>query len=97
MPKYELVVRDEAKLEIKDHVDWLNGRKFGLGDAFLEELDEYLHYIKAYPLHYQKRYKSYRQAVLKKFPYVIIYIVKASDVIVFSVFATRMNPDEKPR
>ena len=94
---YELVIYDRAKQDIIDSFDWYENKIAGLGNRFIDEVERELNYIKSFPEHYQIKYKStYRQAVLRKFPYLIIYEVLKRKVVILSVFPARENPKKKP-
>jgi hypothetical protein len=38
----------------------------------------------------------YHEAVVRRFPFVIIYRVEETEIIVLSVFKTPQDPDKKP-
>ncbi len=94
--KYELIIKQEANLEIIESYLFYETKSKGLGERFLENLDFYFERIQNFPEHYQTKRKPYREAVVKKFPFVIIYEVIENEVIVYAVFHSSRNPDEKP-
>lgn len=47
------------------------------------------------PYLFQRRYKHYREAVLKKFPYYVVYEIIGNTVIVQSFFHSSRNPKKK--
>ena len=94
--KYELIIRDEAELEIIEAVKYYESKQIGLGKRFLSHLKIYLKRIQTYPEHFYIKRNPYREAVLKKFPYLIIFELSENKVIVFSVFNTYQNPIKKP-
>ncbi len=71
---YKLLITKKAKQDIIDGFYWYESKSDGLGSRFVEEVEKTLSYVQLYPLHYQIKYKKiFREAVLKSFPYVIIY------------------------
>ena len=94
--KYELIIRDEAELDIIEAVKYYESKQIGLGKRFLSHLKLYLKRIQTYPEHFYIKRNPYREAVLKKFPYLIIFEFSENKVIVFSVFNTYQNPIKKP-
>lgn len=76
--------------------EYYEGNKTGLGKRFLNVLDYYFDRIQKYPEHYQIKTKPYREAVIKDFPFVLIYEIEETRVIVYAVFNTWKNPKTKP-
>ena len=94
---YKLNVWEEAKSDIINGYKWYEEKRFGLGKEFANEVEQVLEYIEKYPEHYQIKYrKKYREAVLKRFPYLIIYEIIKNEVVVYSVFPSKDNPNKKP-
>ena len=93
--KYNLIIRDEADEETIESAIWYEKQRDGLGQEFLEEVENSLNTIFNYPLHYQKISKRFRQIPLKRFPFVILFEVAKNLVIVYSVFHTSRNPKKK--
>ena len=94
--KYELIIRDEAELDIIEATKYYEKQQTGLGTKFLEQLEQYLEKIQIYPELFQIKRPPYREAFIKKFPYLIIYEFIENKVVVYAVFNTRQNPDKKP-
>lgn len=94
--KYSLEIKEEAVLDIKEAYLYYEEQKAGLGNRFLETLESYLERVQKYPEHYQIKKKPYREAFIKKFPYIIIYEIEGDKVIVYAVFNTWRNPSKKP-
>lgn len=95
--KLELIIRDEAELEIIEASVYYEKQQVGLGKLFLGHLQTYLDRIQTYPEHFSVKRKPYREAFIKKFPYLIIYEITKEKVIVYSVFNTWQNPEKKKK
>jgi len=95
--KYELIIRNEAELEITEASIYYETRQVGLGKRFLAHLQVYLDRIQTYPEHFSIKRKPYREAFIKKFPYLIIYEITKGKVIVYSVFNIWQNPEKKKK
>ena len=93
---YELEIKKEVFLDIKDAYDYYEFRKKGLGIRFINTLEIYLERVQKYPYHYQIKRKPYREARVKDFPFIIIYEIENNSIIVYSVFNTSRNPNKKP-
>ncbi|MDX5477197.1 MAG: hypothetical protein LPJ98_01975 [Cyclobacteriaceae bacterium] len=48
---YKIKLLQEARLDIKEIIEWYNGEKRGLGKRFYGSLKSKLNYIRKYPLH----------------------------------------------
>lgn len=94
--KYLLEIKEEAFFDIKEAHFYYEEKRIGLGNLFLNTLETYLERIQKYPKQYQIQRKPYREAFLKKFPYLIIYEIEGNKIIVYAVFNTSKNPNKKP-
>lgn len=92
---FKLVIKEKAKLEIIEAFLYYEGKQSGLGDYFLDHLDSYFKWIKNYPFHFSEKRAPFREAVVKRFPYIIIFEVMGSEVIVYSIFNSWQNPSKK--
>ena len=93
--KYSLVIRDKAFSELEDAYSWYEQQQKGLGELFLSEFKEYSKIIQSSPESFEKKYKDFRELLLKTFPYFIVYQIDKNTVVVFSVFHTSRNPKRK--
>ena len=94
--KYVLEIKEEAVFDIKEAYLYYEEQKIGLGNRFLDTLETYIERVQKNPEHYQVKRKPYREAFIKDFPYLIIYEIEASKVIIYAVFNTWKNPNKKP-
>lgn len=94
---HKLDILYQVEIEIIDGFNWYENKQSGLGGNFVEEVERTIKYIEKYPNHYQIKYRNkYREAVLRKFPYVIIYEIIENTIVIFSVFPSKDSPSKKP-
>lgn len=93
----KITFTDDAKADIANAFEWFENKQPELGDRFLNNLDNCIESIKLHPKAHQIVYKKYRQAIVFKFEFVVIYKLYADKIIVFSVFHTAQNPTKKIR
>jgi hypothetical protein len=93
--KYSLEVKQEANLETIQVYLYYEEKRTGLGEEFLEHLDAYFDRIVANPKHFPEKRKPYREAFIKRFPFLIIYEIEKNKVIVYSVFNTWQDPKKR--
>ena len=94
---YILEVKDAANIEITEAYLYYEEKRTGLGEEFLEHLDAYCDRITTNPNHLSKKREPYREAFIKRFPFLIIYEVTKKKIIVYSVFNTWKNPKKKKK
>lgn len=89
---FNLELHELAEAELWEAVDWYDSKKNRLGKLFARELQEIMQSIRKHPTRFPKIHKEIRKAVLKKFPYVVIYEILNDTVFVLSIFHTSRNP-----
>ena len=94
--KYELEIKHEAFLDIKEAYLYYEERKKDLGKRFIDTLENYMDRVQKHPEHYQIKRNPYREVYIKDFPYLIIFGIEERKVIVYAVFNTCKNPHHKP-
>ena len=72
-------------------------KQHGLGVRFEKETDHLMKKLESNPYLFQRKYKHYREAVYKRFPYFIVYEIIDSTVIIHSFFNAKRNPKRKLR
>lgn len=92
---YSLIIKPQAVATARDAYQWYEKQREGLGDMFLSALDIGLKTIQSAPTANAKVKKNYRQARLNRFPYVIIYELIRSEIVVLTIFHTKRNPRQK--
>jgi plasmid stabilization system protein ParE len=89
---YALVFRPEVREEINEAYNWYESQKIGLGDEFLDCVDEILNRISQMPESYAVVYKDIRRVIVRRFPYAVYYRVVSSRVIVTAIFHSKKDP-----
>jgi plasmid stabilization system protein ParE len=89
---YALVFRPEVCEELNEAYHWDESQEPGLGDEFLDCVDEMLNRICQMPESYAVVYRDVRRAVIRRFPYAVYYRLLSSRVIVTAIFHGRRDP-----
>ncbi|HCR74905.1 MAG TPA: plasmid stabilization system [Chryseobacterium sp.] len=92
---YEIIIQEEAGLEILEAYIYYGNAQKGLGEKFMKQLNKYFVRIQNHPKHFEIK-KNYREAFVQKFPYLIIFDIIDNKIIILSVFNTHQNPTKKP-
>lgn len=96
MGKFQIVILDKAFQEIKNARDFYENNQINLGTSFTKEVFSILEILESNPLLFPVKFNNIREAVVKKFPFVIVFeVLTNNEIIVFSVFHFRRNPDGK--
>jgi plasmid stabilization system protein ParE len=89
---YVLVFRPEVRAELKETYTWYESQQLGLGDEFIDCVDEMLSRICLMPEAYAVVYRDVRRAVVQRFPFAVYYRIVSSRVIVTAIFHGRRDP-----
>jgi plasmid stabilization system protein ParE len=96
MKKFQIVILEKAFQEIENARDYYENNQLNLGTSFTNEVFSILEILESNPLLFPVKFENIREAVIKKFPFVVIFEVLPNDeIIVLSVFHFRRNPEDK--
>ena len=90
--KYEIVVQSEAIIEIQEAFEWYEHKRVGLGYEMIEEVEESFERLSKNPHNYSVTNDKYRKVIISRFPYLIVFEIEASKVIVIALRHIRQNP-----
>jgi plasmid stabilization system protein ParE len=89
---HRILFRPEAEAELREAVDWYESRGKGLGAEFLRALDAAIAGIDRYPLASPLVFGDCRRAVLRKFPYTVIYTAREDKILILACMHGRRDP-----
>lgn len=89
---YRLVVRRQAKADIRKAARWYESQRAGLGRAFVQQIDALLDRVRLNPMQYQVVHREVRRAIPRRFPYGVFYRIDGEDVLVFAVVDLHRDP-----
>jgi len=92
---YALEITELAEIEYIEIYHFYRNITAQLGNKFELETETIFEKIQNNPFLFQRKFKHYREAVYKKFPYVIIYEIIDKTVIVHSFFPAKRQPSKK--
>ena len=93
MKPYKVILTLRARQDIQETIKWYNSRQRGLGRKFHAFLKLAISTIKASPF-YEVRYAEIRCFKIKRFPYLIHFIVEQDTVYVLAVICTHRDPEK---
>jgi len=82
-----------ALLEVSQAAEFYEERVAGLGADFLDEVDAAIDRILQFSEAWGRLGRNYRRCSLRRFPYLIIYIIEPTrDILIVSVFHQSREP-----
>ena len=88
----EVVIQPEAEDDLREAYLWYEARRTGLGDAMMDEADLAFKRIVDAPARPRALHRGSRRFPLRRFPYVVIYLLRGDRVYVLGVLHERRNP-----
>lgn len=86
--QYKLEVKEHAMKQIREAFLYYESLANGLGEKFLQSWENTAIQVELNPFGFQKKYKNFRQALFKNFPYVIMFEIDKSLIIVYTIIHT---------
>ncbi|MBX2904959.1 MAG: type II toxin-antitoxin system RelE/ParE family toxin [Taibaiella sp.] len=92
-----ITLHSNAVDELKNAVEWYTSKQNGLGGDFLDAVDQKLSQIALRPEAYSKKNSNFREAVLSRFPYVVIFHFHKlkKEVMVVAIHHTSRRPRKR--
>jgi plasmid stabilization system protein ParE len=87
----KVILRPEAEAELAEAIDWYESRGKGLGADFMRAVDAAMAAIERNPEQYQIVNGQVRRAVLRRFPYGLIYVASQHEITVLACFHGRRD------
>lgn len=88
----KLVVQPPAELDLVEARDWYEARRRGLGVEFLAAIDGVLGRIERHPFMYPDVHRGTRRAVVRRFPYLVYFVVDEESIRVVACLHVRRRP-----
>ncbi|GGB74354.1 hypothetical protein GCM10007424_12830 [Flavobacterium suaedae] len=93
--KHKVTFTSRANNDVLIAFEYYESSQKDLGNYFLDSLENSIISIDNNTEIYKFIHKSFQQAKVKRFPYVIIFECKDKEIIILSVFNTYQNPIKK--
>ncbi len=87
-----VIVRPEAQADLLAARRWYEEQRSGLGEAFVDCVEEVLARIAQMPEFYEVALRGVRRGKMRRFPYVVYYRVLADRIEVIAVLHGSRNP-----
>lgn len=87
-----VIVEDEGRDEVREACAWYEDRQAGLSLDFIEELDATFGAIGDRPGSFPIVARNARRALVRRFPYLVLFVELDDQVAVIGVFHTARDP-----
>ena len=89
------VLRGIAAQEFDDSIAYYGGKQEGLGEKFRAVIEQLFQRIADHPERFPQVQGEVRRAVvIRRFPFVIHFLVEPGRIVILSVFHTSREPDQ---
>jgi plasmid stabilization system protein ParE len=88
-----LTVLATAAFEMDAAFAWYEQRQRGLGTDFIRACDAAFSSIARIPQAYREVRPRVRRALLRRFPYMVFFVVESERVVIIGVVHVRQSPD----
>ena len=85
--------QQEARREVMAAFAWYEGQQKGLGLGFLLALEATLERVRRLPQGHESVGKRTRKALVRRFPYGVLFAVEPEGIVVTAVFDCRRDRD----
>ena len=89
---YRLVVQPEAEADLDEAYLWYEKQRRGLGRELIECVEAVFERIRETPELHPVVHRNVRHTLVKRFPYVVCYVLEEDQVDVVAVFHGHRNP-----
>lgn len=92
-PELRLVLRSGTVADIQAAFGWYESQRIGLGSEFLAAVEQTLGSISEHPLRYRVVSGNTRHALVRRFPYRVLYRAVGDEILVIACFHAMRDPE----
>lgn len=98
---FAIVIQKEAQADVLQAFNYYEDKQLGVGEKFLEALQDRLRQVAVNPTHFgyigEDPKRVLRDVRLEKFPFLIVFEISGSTVVVYAIHNTYKHPRHKLR
>lgn len=83
----------EAGREMRNAANYYDDSRGGLGDRFLDAIENGIHRIQANPFQWRKIRGEVRRCRMSRFPYGILYVANEKQIFILAIMHLHRRPD----
>jgi len=88
----KISIHELAEKELIDSCDFYDEQVFGLGLKFISDVETTIKLIAINPLAFPIYFKDYRRAILRKFPFTLIYKIEQETILIMAIAHQKRKP-----
>lgn len=91
---YKIIIDPIANLDIIESIEWYNNAQAGLGLKFYKQILSAFNIIIKTPFAFPVRYKTNHSVLVKKFPFMVHYLIDSdkNTIVITAVLHTSRDP-----
>jgi plasmid stabilization system protein ParE len=89
---FQLVVEPAAHADADEAYKYYESKQHGLGAQFMARVEEVFDQIRDNPQLFATSYRMVRQTLVRRFPFVVSYLIDGDRVVVIAICHGRRNP-----
>lgn len=93
----KLWLLSDALADIEAAREWYEMRRPGLGDEFLDAVDDAMESVMAFPIAYPVDYRESRRFLVERFPYCLYYRAEGDAIVVVACLHAARDPVRRRR
>ena len=90
--KYQIIVRRLAERDLEEAEDWYNGQQSDLDAEFRGVVSDLFERLADNPRIYPRVHGNVHRVVLRRFPYLVYFVIEGSRVVILAVLDSRRDP-----
>ena len=90
----DAIFTPEAAQDLAEAYDWYERRRPGLGEEFFGCVEVCLQSIRRNPEIHAIFHENYRRALIRRFPYVLMFELEDNVAAIYAVFHTSRDPEK---
>jgi plasmid stabilization system protein ParE len=84
--------RGEATQDLVEACEWYESERVGLGHEFLVAVAAAVSGLRREPARFQIVKRRTRRVLVKRFPYMLLFVVQEKSILITAVFHLKRNP-----
>ncbi|WP_230659217.1 type II toxin-antitoxin system RelE/ParE family toxin [Psychrobacter sp. I-STPA10] len=89
---FRLLISEQAEQDMIELAHWYESQQVGLGNRFIDELENTFKIIQNTPQIYVVVYRDVRRGLLRKFPVMVLYLIDNHTIQVIAIMHASRNP-----
>ena len=90
-----IILHENVVRKLEAAAQWYEEQQVGLGEDFIYEFETLLKYIDQIPFAFPRAFGKYRQVMLKRFPFIILYKIESKTIEISNLIHAKQHPRKR--